>query len=178
MNFFNKKNALFIVLLLLGFHLPTFTQNNSSTTQKSFVRAVDATDLPDFSTAIPMNWCGKNNIAGINVPPTVIPSLPAEIYPGGLYPITLTEHLQFLPNTNLQLTQYFHYNGQLLENNLCSFWQPWTFEKSGVFEMNLMWFSDTFFVIRSLNEPTCEVVIWIRPQQIPIGRAAFPRCFN
>ena len=178
MKFFIKLEALFLVLFVLGFHLPAFAQTNFSKDSKAFVKIVDATNLPDFSTALPMNWCGENGMAGTNIPPTSMDGLPSEIFPGNLCPIAIMEHLQFIPQSNLELVQYYQYQGQLLENNLCSFWRPWEFDEFGWFHITLLWFADTFFVIRSRDEPDCEVVVWVRPQQIPMGRAVFPRCLN
>lgn len=178
MRFFIHFRTLFVLFHFLGFVITVSAQTDISAQKSSFIRVVDATDLPDFSQALPMNRCTSTGCLGFNVNLDEMDILPRDIFPGGLYPITIAEHLKHLPKTGLYLTQYFIHQGQLLKNNICPNWQSWTFDKAGLFHINLMFFVDTLFIIRSEETPNCEVIIWIRPQQIPTGRAAFFRCLN
>jgi hypothetical protein len=178
MRFFIHFRTLFVFFHFLGFVITASAQADIAKPKSSFIRIVDATDLPDFSQALPMNCCTRIGCLSFNVNLDEIDILPHSIFPNGLYPITIAEHLKHLPKSGLQITQYYIHQGQLLENNICPKWQTWTFDQAGLFHINLMFFVDTFFVIRSDETPNCEVIIWIRPQQIPTGRAAFFRCFN
>jgi len=167
-----------LLLILLGICPSVIGQSSIVSPQKSFIRVLDNSDLPDFSQAIQINRCTKTGSLGFNVNLDDMDILPSQLFPGSLYPITIAEHLKHLPKSGLHITQYYIHQGQLLENNFCPSWQTWTFDETGIFHINLMFFVDTLFVIRSDESPSCEVIIWIRPQQIPIGRAAFFRCIN
>lgn len=180
---FDKK-ALFQIIFLA---IAIFTQNpvlgqNLGTScskpvtpngkpPKTRLRLLNETDLPDFSKAVPIIDCGQKQFFAPFSPSNVL-------HPTVI--VTLTEHLNELPPNpeHLKISVFKQVNGgTLYEWNTCE-WEEnrFQFAADGSIKFGLLRRLNYYYLIESDLSPNCSVVIWIRSDQIPIGRQSFVRC--
>lgn len=166
---FLKSNfkILFFWLLILSSNTLFAQIAVTRVTATPFIKKLGQSDLPDFSKAIEINDCENRTLFfDMNQIPLI----------GINRNLLITEHLQHLPKSNLTATLYYLFDGKLLKENKCENWIDFVFEPDGSLKISLFWGADTFLIFTSADEPSCEVILWMQPTHIPMGRKAFLNC--